>query len=162
MRNIIFVPVGQELSFHEAYDKDNHWRYKKPERNYEVIAYQYSDFVPETDSYDYLIKDVGFKWDLVKHFLDTFDWRDYDYIGFWDDDLVTDIQSVNRGFELAEKHDMKMFQLSTIAGSASSHLVLHQNTEWVYSRTNFIEGMAPIFHSSLIPTLLDFWEYHKV
>jgi len=162
MRNIIFVPVGQELSFHEAYDKNNHWRYTKSNRDYEVIAYQYNDFDIEPDTYDYLIKDVGFKWDLAKHFLDTFDWRDYNYIGFWDDDLVTDIQSVNRGLEIAEKNDMKLFQLSTLAGSASSHLVLHQNKDWVFSRTNFIEGMAPFFHTSMIPILLDFWEYHKV
>ena len=75
MRNIIFVPVGQELSFHEAYDKNNHWRYTKSNRDYEVIAYQYKDFDIEPDTYDYLVKDVGFKWDLAKHFLDTFDWR---------------------------------------------------------------------------------------
>jgi hypothetical protein len=112
MRNIIFVPVGQELSFHETYDKNNHWRYNKSNRDYEVIAYQYKDFDIEPDTYDYLVNDVGFKWYFSKHFLDTFDWRDYNYIGFWDDDLVTDIQSVNRGLELAEKHDMKMFQLS--------------------------------------------------
>ncbi len=27
---------------------------------------------------------------------------------------------------------------------------------------DFIEGMAPFFHTSMIPILLDFWEYHKV
>ena len=162
MRNVIFVPVGIPLSYHDAYDKDNHWRLTKPTRNYEVIAYNYNDFQPETGTYDTIVRDKGFKWDLAKHFMETFDYRDYDYIGFWDDDLVTDIQSVNRALEIAQKQDMKLFQMSTIAGSASSHAVLHQNKNWSWSKTNFIEGMAPWFHSSMIPTLLEFWKYHHV
>lgn len=162
MRNVIFVPVGIPLEFHEAYDKDNHWRVCKPSRNYEVVAYNYNDFTPEPGTYDMIVKDKGFKWDLAKHFLDTFDYREFDYIGFWDDDLVTDIQSVNRALEIAKQQDMKLFQMSTIAGSASSHNVLHQNPSWSWSKTNFIEGMAPWFHSSMIPILLEFWKYHQV
>jgi hypothetical protein len=99
---------------------------------------------------------------LAKHFLDTFDYRDYDYIGFWDDDLVTDIQSINRALEIATKKDIKMFQMSTIAGSESTHRILHQVPGYSYSLTNFNEGMGNFFHSSLIPIIMDFWNYHEV
>jgi hypothetical protein len=93
--NVIVVPVGIPLNYHDAYDKDNHWRHTKDDRNYSTIAYSYNDCPVEDDSYDILQKDTGFKWEMVKHFLETYDYKDYDYIGFWDDDLVTDIKNVN-------------------------------------------------------------------
>jgi hypothetical protein len=156
------VPVGIPLANHPAYDAENHWRLTKPNRNYEVVAYTYNDFQPETGTYDTIIRDKGFKWELAKHFLETFDYTDYDYIGFWDDDLVTDIQSINRAIEIATEKDIKLFQLSTIAGSDSSHGILHQDLSKVYSVTNFNEGMGQFIHSSLIPTVLQFFKHHNV
>ena len=162
MNNIIFVPVGIPLNFHDAYDKDNHWRYTKDTRNYQTIVYSFNDYHIPEDTYDILVKDKGFKWDMAKHFLETYDYRDYDYIGFWDDDLVTDIQSINRGLEIAKENDIKIWQLSTIKGADSSHGILHQDTGAKYTLTNFNEGMGVFFHSSLIPKLLKFFEYHEV
>ena len=162
MKNVIFCPVGIPIEHHYAYDKENHWRFTKPSRNYETVLYQYKDFDIEPNSYDTLIEDEGYKWDLAKHFLDTFDYRDYEYIGFFDDDLITDIHSVNRALEIAKKNNIKLFQLSTIIGSESTHAILHQNLNYTYSRTNFVEGMAPFLHSSLIPILLEFWKHHEV
>lgn len=162
MNNIIFVPVGIPLAYHDAYDKDNHWRMKKPSRNYTVAAYTYSDFQPEPDTYDILVKDKGLKWELARHFLETFDYRDYEYIGFWDDDLITDIHSINRAIEIATKNNLKLFQLSTILGSDSTHRILHQDSTKSYSVTNFNEGMGQFVHSSLIPTVLQFFEHHSV
>jgi len=157
MNNIIFVPVGIPLNFHDAYDKDNHWRYTKDTRNYQTIVYSFNDYHIPEDTYDILVKDVGFKWDMAKHFLETYDYRDYDYIGFWDDDLVTDIQSINRGLEIAKENDIKIWQLSTIKGADSSHGILHQDLGAKYTLTNFNEGMGVFFHSSMIPKLLKFF-----
>jgi len=162
MNNIIFVPVGNPIAFHDEYDKDNHWRYTKDTRNYQTIVYSYNDYHIPEDTYDILVKDKGFKWDMARHFMETYDFRDYDYIGFWDDDLVTDIQSINRGLEIAQKNDIKVWQLSTVAGSASSHRILHQDKQNSYTLTNFNEGMGPFFHSSLIPKLLKFFDFHEV
>ena len=162
MRNVIFVPVGIPIGFHPSYDANNHWRITKPTRNYTVVAYTYNEFQPEPDTYDVLVKDKGYKWELAKHFLETFDYTEYDYIGFWDDDLITDIQSINRAIEIATKNDIKLFQLSTIAGSESSHRILHQDLSKSYSITNFNEGMGQFVHSSLIPTILQFFKHHKV
>ena len=44
MSNVIFCPVGIPLNFHDAYDKENHWRFTKEHRNYKTIVYQYKDF----------------------------------------------------------------------------------------------------------------------
>ena len=161
-RNVIFFPAGIPIRFHPAYDKDNHWRMTKEHRNYQTIACNYNGHAIEPNSYDHCYNDKGYKWELVKRFLDTFDYKDYDYIAFWDDDLVTDIQSINRALEIATQKDLKLFQLSTIAGSESTHKILHQRPELKYSITNFNEGMGQFVHSSLIPVLLDFWKYHEV
>ena len=76
MNNIIFCPVGIPLNFHDAYDKDNHWRYTKNTRNYQTIVYSFNDYHIPKDTYDILIKDKGFIWDMAKHFLETYDYRD--------------------------------------------------------------------------------------
>jgi hypothetical protein len=162
MRNAIFVPVGIPIAFHPSYDRDNHWRMVKPTRNYEVVAYNYNNFQPESGTYDILVKDRGYKWEMAKHFLETFDYTEYDYIGFWDDDLITDIQSINRAIEIAVDNNLKLFQLSTISGSDSTHTILHQDLSKSYSKTNFNEGMGQFVHSSLIPIILQFFKHHKV
>ena len=53
MRNVIFCPVGIPLNYHDAYDKDNHWRKTNGiQRNYETVVYQYKDFDIESNTYD--------------------------------------------------------------------------------------------------------------
>ena len=45
MRNVIFCPAGIPLNYHDAYDRDNHWRKTDGiKRNYETVVYQYKDF----------------------------------------------------------------------------------------------------------------------
>ena len=162
MTNLIFCPVGISLEFHPAYDKENHWRYTKPERNYEVFAYQYNDFEIPQGTYDYKGWGKGWKWQIASQFLEMLDHTQYEYIGFWDDDLVTDIKSMNRALEIAKETDMKLFQLSTISGADSTHQILHQQSNVKYTTANVLEGMGPFVHSSLIPTLKIFWKYHEV
>jgi hypothetical protein len=162
-QNLIFCPVGIPVAFHENYDIDNHWRYTKGlTRHYETVVCERDGFVAEPNTYDRLIRGSGFKWDIVKAFLDTTDVSGYEYVGFWDDDLITDIQSVNRAIELAQQQGAKLFQLSTLEGSASTHQILHQQIGKKYSMTNMIEGMGPFIHTSLIPVLQEFWTHHRV
>jgi len=53
MRNVIFCPVGIPLNYHDAYDKDNHWRKTDGiQRNYETVVYHYKHFDIESSTYD--------------------------------------------------------------------------------------------------------------
>lgn len=162
MNNLIFCPVGMDLGFHKAYDNENHWRYTTDKRNYKTVVYQYNDHEVREGTYDHIEKHSGYKWSLVKHFLQNYDWSSYEYIGFFDDDLITDVWNINRALEIAKKNDIKIFQLSTILGSDSSHGILHQDMFYSYTVTNFVEGMGPFIHSSLIPKFLKFWDFHEV
>lgn len=163
-KSLIFCPVGIPVAFHPpVYDPDNHWRYTKENRLYDVVVYPYNDIEVEPNTYDYIVKGVkGYKWQIAKKFLTEFDYSQYEYIAFFDDDLITDIQNINNAITVAQENDIKIFQLSMLAGSECSHGILIQNPEWEFSRVSFNEGMGPFIHISLIPILLDFWKFHDV
>ena len=86
---LIITPTGCPMFFDDEYDKDNHWRFTKPERTYETVVVTFNDFVPEDNSFDRWIKyPIRYKWKQVPELLDNLNirWYDYDYIGYWDDD----------------------------------------------------------------------------
>lgn len=162
MNNLIIVPVGNPLSFDERFDNENHWRIKSKTRNYKTVAIQYNDYKPDKGTYDKLVKQSGMKWTLIKDFLKTIDYTKYDYIGFFDDDLITDSHNINNAFEIAEQHQFKAFQLSLTQDSDLSYPILYNKPDVIYSETNFIEIMAPIMHSSIIPLVLELWDKYEI
>jgi hypothetical protein len=162
MKSLIFSAVGIPMNFHEDYDASNHWRYIKDTRMYETAVYQYKNFDIEANSYDFLTRDTGWKWKMAKNFVDTYDYTDYEYIGFLDDDLVTDIQSINRALEIARENHIKLFQMSLNNDSEKQHEVTFNDPLMKYTVTNFVEGMGPFIHSSLMPIVMEFWKYHEI
>ena len=113
---LIITPTGCPMFFDPEYDSTKHWRYALPERTYETIVVSFKeDFIPEENSYDYFFHyPIRYKWKQMPELLDKFDikWYNFSYIGIWDDDYCTDIQSVNRALELARKFDFPFFQQS--------------------------------------------------
>jgi hypothetical protein len=162
MRNLIICPVGNPVTFDNRFDEYNHWRYIKTQREYETIVFQYSDFVPEKGTYDMLIKQSGFKWSIAKQFLNDFDYTQYDYIGFFDDDLITDIENINRALTIAWNNNLSAFQLSLTQDSDVFYPILKNKPELKYSKTNFIEVMGPFIHSSKIPMCLELWDKYDI
>jgi hypothetical protein len=162
MKSAIFVPVGIPVYNHpDLYDKENHWRYTKPERQYETYVYQYKDEIEiEPNTYDYLVKAKGFKWELAYQFLNSIDYTQYEYIGFFDDDMITDIESINHGLDLARENNIKLFQLSVHPSSEYTHQIVGNDPSKILTVTNFNEGMGPFIHTSLIPTFLEFYKFH--
>jgi hypothetical protein len=153
---LIISPTGRPLYFHEDYDKDNHWRYTKPERTYDTCLVLYNDFEPEPDTYDFLVEHKGFKWKILPELSKIIKWEDYDYIGFWDDDYATDIQSVNLALDLARKFDFRLFQQATT--SFQTYDCLKHNPEWVFAETNFIEIGIPFFRNDIFRKVIRFIE----
>ena len=162
MSNLIIVPVGNPLTFDKRFDSENHWRIKTKTRNYKTWAIQYNDYTPDKTTYDKLYKMSGMKWTLIKNLLNKVDYTKYEYIGFFDDDLITDVHNLNRAFQIATENNFKAFQLSLTEDSDLSYPILFNKPNTIYSRTNFIEIMAPIVHSSLIPLFLELWEMYNI
>lgn len=160
MKSLIFTPVGRHLEQHSNYE--NHWRCLSPDRDYEIVACLYKDFDIEPDTYDQLLRyDPGQKWVLAKRFLDTLDHTKYEYIGFFDDDLCTDVKSINRALEIAKENKFDIFQMSLCFGSQLNHPLTGQNKSLKYTKTNFVEIMCPFIHTSMIEQFKDLWKYHN-
>lgn len=162
MHNLIICPVGSPISFYPKFNKDNHWRYTKSNRLYETLVFQYSDFVPEDGTYDYLIKQKGFKWNLSKEWLSKNDYSKYEYIGFMDDDLITDVENVNRALTIAKQNNHKIFQLSVTKDSDEFFPILRNDPNLKYAVTNFVETMGMFIHTSLIPIVQEFWNMYEI
>ena len=161
-KSLIITPTGRPIYFHEDYDKDNHWRYTKPERTYETCVVVYNDFQPEPGTYDYIIRRKGLKWNLVPEVSKIINWEDYDYIGVWDDDYATDIQSINKSLAYARRYDFRLFQQSTT--SFQTYDCLKHNPEFAFTETNFIELGVPFFRNDIYRKVLRFlndYRYEK-
>ena len=159
---LIITPTGRPIYHHEDYDKDNHWRYTKSERTYETCVVVYNDFQPEPGTYDYIIRRKGLKWNLVPEVSKIINWEDYDYIGVWDDDYATDIQSINKALAYARRYDFRLFQQSTT--SFQTYDCLKHNPEFAFTETNFIELGVPFFRNDIYRKVLRFlndYRYEK-
>lgn len=154
-RALIITPTGTNMFFDDAYDRNNHWRMRKPERTYDVCVVVFKDdFEPEPGTYDMIIRKKGLKYKLVPQVCDMIKWENYDYIGTWDDDYCTDIQSVNRALELARQNDFRLFQQAVT--SYNTFPCLRHNPEWIFSETNFIESGVPFFRNDIFKKFLQF------
>lgn len=163
MKSLIVCPAGTNLFFHDSYDKENHWRFTdKQEREYETLVICYNDFVPPINTYDYIYKMSGHKWQLIREVPKILknigiDIEKYDYIAAVDDDLVTDIDSFNTGIRLAREKDFKLWQLSMIEGSGIIYNCLKQNKNWWYTETNFVEMGSPFFRRDYFLKAIEFF-----
>lgn len=156
---LIITPTGCPMFYDDEYDKDNHWRFTKPNRTYEVCVIGFKeDYVPEMYSYDYFFHyPVRHKWKQLPELCDFLAekgirWWDYDYIGYWDDDYCTDIQSVERALEIARHVDMRLFQQSLTSWTV--YPILQQNKEWLFSETNFTEMGVPFYRADIFRKVL--------
>ncbi len=81
----------------------------------------------------------------------------YDYIWLPDDDLATDMETINRLFATCAELGLEAAQPSLTWDSYSTHLVTlrHENTLLRY--TNFVEVMAPCLSSAMLARALPFF-----
>jgi hypothetical protein len=162
--SLIFCSVGQPLPTEGPY-AENHWRRTdRGHREYRTTIVNYnheSGFVPEKYSYDFCRDVKGYKWPLAhKHLKMHYEsiMKNYEYIGIWDDDIQTDIESLNHALIMAHNAGAKMFQLSLTQDSDEWFDILKHKPDYIFSWTNFIEIMCPVYHTSLIPMMIEFWD----
>jgi hypothetical protein len=79
-----------------------------------------------------------------------------------DDDVVTDIQTMNRAITIAREKQFKIFQLSMTDDSDCFWKILKNKPQVKYAVTNFVEVMGPFIHSSLIPICMELWDEYDI
>ena len=159
-KNLIIVPVGKPVDHfikQTGYPVkvEDHWRWRSNDTNYDVMAVQYGDFVPEDGSYDDMCYQPGFKWNILKELYKNIDMSQYEYIGLYDDDVIIDYCSMNSSFDFAKEKNFKAFQISLAAGSESSYKCTQNMPGVVYTNTNFIEVMCPVFHRDTLVKVME-------
>lgn len=146
--NLVIVPVGSPIDrFIDQYPikLEDHWRQTKNDRNYDIIAVQYGDYEPDHSTYDQLYKIEGFKWPILKKLNSMIDLTEWEYVGIYDDDVILDYHTMNASFEFAKDKNFKAFQISLAPGSESQWKCTQKKRDVIYTRTNFIEIMCPVF-----------------
>ena len=166
---LIITPTGCPMFYDDEYDRENHWRFVKPGRTYEVCVIGFKeDYVPEMYSYDHFFHyPVRHKWKQLPELcsflaMNGICWWDYDYIGYWDDDYCTDIQSVEKALQLARQFDMRLFQQSL--RSWTVYPCLEQKPEFLFTETNFTEMGVPFYRADIfkkVLTLLTDYVYNE-
>lgn len=161
-KSLIICPSGNPIPTLDGFDNNDHWRWYHEDRDYEVTVASYNDYYHEPNTYDSLHKIKGQKWSIIKNLLKTSDYTKYEYVGFLDDDLLITRHSINKSLHLASGLDAKIFQLSVEKDSDCYYRILLQNSNLVFSETNFVELMAPFIHTSLLPTVQKFWDKYDI
>lgn len=156
MKNLIICPVGMKIPTDPRWKDSDHWRWTNNPRSYDILVVSYNDFVPESGSYDYLMKHRGHKWQILRDLSLIVDFSEYKFIGCVDDDLITGYQDFNEGLRLAEKYDFKYWQLSMPSDSSLIYNCLFQDKSCTYSSTNFIEMGSCFFRYDYFIRLMEF------
>jgi hypothetical protein len=78
----------------------------------------------------------------------------YDFIWLPDDDIAATTASINRLFDLTEKHALDLTQPSLTWDSYYSHFITLHNPRFELRWTNFVEIMAPVFSTDFLRRIL--------
>lgn len=141
--NAISTFAGKEMQYSNLFDPEDHWRLTKKSRMYCTYLYAYRDtYIVEPGTYDYSTYRTGYKWQLVKHFLDNTDVSQYKYVGFFDQDIVTTRHNINCALELAQSKQLKYFRMSsTLVGGIEPPI----------TKITHCEGDGWFLDTSLVP-----------
>jgi len=149
-RNLVICRTGRD-SLHPG------WLGDPSSRNWDLIVSAYDDDAPLTGEEIFVHRFAGAKmpgladffarhWDLV---------APYERIWLPDDDLDADRATIDRMFDLASHHDLRLFQPALTRDSHISWVITLQHAGFALRFTNFIEIMAPAFATPLLAQLRD-------
>jgi hypothetical protein len=99
----------------------------------------------------------GSKWEGLNDFMlqQSQEISHYRYIWLPDDDILTDVQTLNDFFEYVERENFALAQPSLDERSYFSHAATLQNKAFDFRETNFVEVMVPCFSSSALHAIKD-------
>lgn len=145
-RNLVIVRAG-DTSLHP------HWLSAPNGRSWDMIVSYFGDSPDMFRSSDVIRLDAkGPKWKGIHSVLaknpDLF--QNYDYIWLPDDDLECQPTAIEKLFDSMRRYDLLLGQPALTPQSYFSWCITLQNPMTRIRYVNFIETMAPCFHSSLL------------
>lgn len=158
-KTLIVVPTAKGSATPE-------WMYAF-DKGYDILHVDYTDnpIPPHTTNREYMVLNYkGQKWAIVKQLLNNHMdlLKQYQYIGFWDDDLEANHIEIARSIIIADACGAEMWQMSVTEDSDCSYEILKQRNDIVLATTSFIEIMAPFFHHALLEDMRDLFNQYEV
>ena len=139
-KNLIISTVG---------DNSLHRRWLSNSASYDVALIYYGDSVGYEGESKYYYKSKGFKYHLIKDFLENNPiLYSYDYVWLPDDDIQADPEDIEKLFRMMADYDLWVAQPSII-GYYGVKITLHQLGSLIRF-TNWVEIMCPCFNSKAL------------
>lgn len=110
--SLIFTAAGIPLAFDHDYDPEYHWRLTTANRLYQTHVTCYNNFQFDINTYDTISYSKGTFCQLAKQHFRNVDLSQYEYIGFFADDVITDSHNINRALQTAYNNNIKAFTIS--------------------------------------------------
>lgn len=148
MRNLVICCAGDD-SLHPQ------WNGAEPDFDLMIIYYGDQEGMFR-DQAKYYLHDKGSKWQLMCKALEKFgdEFSTYENIWLPDDDIATDVETVNKMFSVFSSNGFALAQPALEKGSYVSHTITSRNIETNFRKTNFVEVMMPLFSRELFKRLL--------
>ncbi len=154
MKNLIVVRCG---------DNSLHEKWISPDANYDVVVSYFGNEAKfDLEHLKFFHAYKGSKWEGLNDFFQSNDfWREYDAIWLPDDDIDTDVQTLNKFFDLFHQYKFDIAQPALDTRSYFSWALLLQNTSFKYRKTNFVEVMIPCFSKSTFEKIYSTFSENK-
>jgi hypothetical protein len=155
-KNLVIVCAG-DLSLH------NKWLDESKNFDLAIIYYGNSDEIASQyeNHSSFFVKQKGHKWHMIKNFIkNNYNIiKNYNYFWFPDDDILSDVISVNSLFEINHNFKLSLSQPS-LCGYVSYEIEKKQpNT--ILRFTNFVEIICPVMDFKTMMLLLDTFDLNE-
>lgn len=153
-KNLVFTSAGDKTNFHKL------WTGK--EQHFDLIVYYYGNnnerFIEYAKVAKYIEKSKGLKFQNFHKFWNTHPAlaQSYDRYFILDDDLIFNMEDINRMFEYSEKYNLKICQPSFT--NPQWFKIVRHVPNVILAYTNFCEVTAPLFTLEALQKFLMFYD----
>jgi hypothetical protein len=126
--------------------------------NFDLVLSYYGKDESYADAFaDSIHRFKGSKWEGLDDFMSNNAQliSQYRCVWFPDDDILTDVQTLNAFFEYVERENFALAQPSLDERSYFCHAATLQNKAFEFRETNFVEVMVPCFSASALAAIKD-------
>ena len=158
IKDLVFTSAGDKTNFH------NLWIGKKQKYDVMVVYYGVNDLKYNTyaKKADYILKRKGSKFQNFHYIYENYPEiiNKYDRFFILDDDIIFNVEDINKMFELSKKYNFKICG-PTFKDSPEckiSHIVTKTENKNQFRYTNFIEVNVPLFNREALDKLMKYYD----
>ena len=158
IKDLVFTSAGDKTDFHNLWIGDN--------QKYDVMVVYYGKNDSKYNSYakkaDYILKRKGSKFQNFHYIYENYPEiiNKYDRFFILDDDIIFNVEDINKMFELSKKYNFKICgpTFKNTPECKISHPVTKTQNKNQFRYTNFIEVNVPLFNREALDKLMKYYD----